>query len=289
MKLERVYSPTIITFVRDLMFQVRLEEAAHQTGYSIRFIDRDELIPELFMNDRKEQIVEPLFDRIGGLIDEVSRVNPELLIFDLGNEHIPWAEWIEILSTNPATRRIPILAFGSHVDSKAFDKARKAGAQAVFARSRFMTQISALINKYAQRAAHADIRDWCEKPLPAIAIKGLEEFNRGEYFTAHELLETAWVEEKHPGREMYRAILQIAVAYHHVLRLNFYGAVKMFLRVRQWINPLPEYCRGVDINKLRVDSELVYSELRRLGPEKIREFDISLLKPVNYSLFSHDS
>lgn len=282
------FSPTILAFVSDLMSQVRIEEAAHRAGYSIRFIDREEIVPKISYDVHDNQIAEPLFDQEGDLIDEVSRINPIMLIFDLGNELIPWAEWIEILSTNPATRRVPIIAFGPHVDTRAFTIARNAGAKAVFARSGFMNDISGLIDKYAQRIAHAHIFDWCEKPLPPSAVRGLEEFNRGEYFTAHELLEAAWLEEEHPGREMYRAILQIAVAYHHIIHLNFNGAVKMFLRARQWINPLPDTCRGVDIDELRKDSATVYAELQRLGPERMQEFDPGLLKPVRYQLHSQD-
>jgi hypothetical protein len=47
--------------------------------------------------------------------------------------------------------------------------------------------------------------------------------------------------------EVYRAVLQVAVAYFQIERGNYNGAAKMFLRLRQWIDPLPDYCRGIDI------------------------------------------
>lgn len=122
----------------------------------------------------------------------------------------------------------------------------------------------------------------CSLPLPPAARHGLELFNRGEYFEAHETLEEAWNEDETPGRELYRAILQVAVAYLQIERGNYNGAVKMFLRMRQWFAPLPDRCRGVDIERLRSDAQRVYEALVALGRERIGEFDRSLLRPVEY-------
>jgi len=110
----------------------------------------------------------------------------------------------------------------------------------------------------------------------------LQEFNHGKYFEAHEFLEDAWNEDSSPGRELYRAILQVAVAYLQIERRNYNGAIKMFLRVRQWIDPLPGQCRGVDIDQLRSDAERVRQALLALGPERIGEFNHNLFHPVQY-------
>jgi predicted metal-dependent hydrolase len=76
--------------------------------------------------------------------------------------------------------------------------------------------------------------------------------------------------------------LQIAVAYFQIERNNYRGATKMFLRVRQWIDPLPDTCRGVDIAQLRADADNVNMALTSLGQERMVEFDQALLQPVCY-------
>lgn len=119
-----------------------------------------------------------------------------------------------------------------------------------------------------------------------MAIKGIEQFNQREYFEAHETLEAAWNEDSTPGRELYRAILQVAVAYLQIERKNYRGAIKMFLRVRQWMNPLPDVCRGVDVKQLRQSAQKVHEKLSSLGTEGIAHFDISLLPPVVFSITS---
>src|SRR5512146_613223 len=120
----------------------------------------------------------------------------------------------------------------------------------------------------------------CAGSLPAQVLNGLELFNQGEYFEAHEVLEAAWRAEPGPVRELYRGILQISVAYYHLLRGNYIGAVKMFLRSRTWLGPFPGRCRSIDLTRFRQEYARVEEQLRQLGPERIRHFDRSLLKPI---------
>lgn len=160
--------------------------------------------------------------------------------------------------------------------------ARGTGAEAVLARSRFFSDLAQILQKYARLTDFPALAETCRAPLSSLAIRGLEEFNRGEYFEAHESLEAAWNEDTTPGRELYRAILQVAVAYLQIERGNYNGAIKMFLRVRQWIEPLPDECRGVDVARLRADASQVRETLISLGPAGIQTFDRSLLRPVHY-------
>ena len=82
------------------------------------------------------------------------------------------------------------------------------------------------------------------------------------------------------GRDLYRGILQVGIAYYQIEQGNYRGAVKMLLRVRQWLAPLPPVCRGVDVAALRDDVERAYSALMTLGPDRVEDFDRQLFKPV---------
>lgn len=124
--------------------------------------------------------------------------------------------------------------------------------------------------------------DLCSAPLHPQAKLGLRLFNAGEYFEAHEALEDAWNAENGQVRELYRGVLQIAVVYLHVTRRNYNGAVKVYARSQRWLEDWPDICRGIDVGKLRRDAEAVINEVKRLGTEKISDFDNSLLKPVKW-------
>jgi len=128
----------------------------------------------------------------------------------------------------------------------------------------------------------AAILQACRQELSPLAITGLEEFNRREFFQAHETLEAAWKEDSSPGRELYRAILQVAVAYLQIERGNYRGAVKMFQRAHRWLDPLPDVCRGVEIAGLRATAYQIQQVIQKLGPKRIKEFDFSLIRPIQY-------
>ncbi len=122
----------------------------------------------------------------------------------------------------------------------------------------------------------------CQLSLPPLVIRGLELFNQGKYFDAHEVLEEAWREEHGAVRELYRGILQISVAYYHLLHGNYIGAVKMFQRSHTWLDPFPDHCCGIDLARFRQDFEQVEAQLERLGPDQLRLFDRAWLKPIQY-------
>ena len=126
------------------------------------------------------------------------------------------------------------------------------------------------------------VNDTCNASLHPRAADGLRLFNAGEYFEAHEALEDAWKEERGNVRELYRGILQIAVVYLHVTRRNYNGAVKVYGRSQRWLKDWPDICRGIHVENLRRNADEVLSEVKRLGVEKISEFDNSLLKPVKW-------
>jgi len=122
----------------------------------------------------------------------------------------------------------------------------------------------------------------CAAPLHPQAEEGLRLFNAGEYFEAHEALETAWNEERGRVRDLYRGILQIAVVYLHIKRGNYNGAVKVYARSQKWMQGWPAVCRGIQVEALRSDAAVVMEEVLRLGEKRLGEFDFALLKPVSW-------
>ena len=120
----------------------------------------------------------------------------------------------------------------------------------------------------------------CDNRIHPEALRGLELFDAREYFEAHEALETAWKEESGPIRDLYRGILQVAVGYYHLLRGNYIGARKMFLRCRPWLAPFPASAWGSTWTQFASDYEAVEQEMIRLGPGHLVEFDPGLLKPL---------
>ena len=124
----------------------------------------------------------------------------------------------------------------------------------------------------------------CQDELPASVQEGLCLFNAGEYFQAHEVLENVWRGEPRPIRELYRGILQVAVAYYHLGRGNLTGARKMFRRSQVWLRAFPDMCQGINLAQFRHDFEVVQAWVERFSPDQMFEFDQSLLKPIEFEV-----
>lgn len=274
--------PIIVGFVADVMFGTRIADAARRAGFRVQWIERAADVGDVDPDAPPERPGELLHGREGRLFDHITAWQPALLLFDLTNTAVPWQRWIPMLKSSPATRRIPIMAFGPHEDVARMTEARRVGADLVLARSRFTADMPALFQQHARVPDRDALATTCAEPLPPLVVEGLTLFNQGEYYKCHDSLEEAWRQDETPGRDLYRGVLQVGIAYYQIERGNYRGAVKMLLRVRQWLDPLPAVCRGVDVAQLRADVTAVYDSLVTLGPDGLEDFDRGLFKPLRY-------
>ncbi len=68
-------------------------------------------------------------------------------------------------------------------------------------------------------------------------LTGVDLFNQGEYFEAHEVWEELWMECPSPERRFIQALIQAAVAIYHFSRGNFTGATRLFHSGRRYMEP----------------------------------------------------
>ncbi len=120
----------------------------------------------------------------------------------------------------------------------------------------------------------------CADDLSPLVMKGIEEFNRGEFFEQHESLEAAWRAEPRPVRELYQGILQVGLACYQIERGNLSGALKMFERGLRRLYQFTPECLGIDVSRLIAEAEHVRDEARRLGPERLNEIDRGLFPRI---------
>ena len=120
----------------------------------------------------------------------------------------------------------------------------------------------------------------CDEAPPRLLLEGIEQFNRGEFFEQHETLELLWRAEQRDVRRLYQGILQIGVAFHHLRRLNHHGTVYMLTRGTGYLAPFAPSCQRVDVDALLSATAAALREVERLGPERLAEFDWSLVPRV---------
>jgi len=84
--------------------------------------------------------------------------------------------------------------------------------------------------------------------------KAVKEFNNGAYYACHETLEKLWLEDKSLQRDVYKGILQIAVALFHMNQGNISGAKRLLGSGVNLIKPFGPQWSGLDLDRLGNDS-----------------------------------
>ena len=84
-------------------------------------------------------------------------------------------------------------------------------------------------------------------------LKGLEQFNAGDYYSAHDTWEEIWQDLDGRRATFYRVLIQTAVI--HVLMQNRQGAGvrAVFRTVKDMLRELPDRYRGIDLAQVGRD------------------------------------
>ena len=78
--------------------------------------------------------------------------------------------------------------------------------------------------------------------MDPLLARGIEHFNRGEFFEAHEVWEEAWTPERDPRRLFLQSLIHVAVGSYHATRGNPAGACRQLRKaLRKMAAFVPEY------------------------------------------------
>ena len=119
----------------------------------------------------------------------------------------------------------------------------------------------------AGRPKNARPRDALGRPLPTGAAnaipqeepagtpeealaRGIEHFNAGRYFQAHEAWEEGWHPAPEPERDFWQGITQVAVGLTHRLRGNPHGAVTLLRRGARRLKPYGDEHMGIPTGEI---------------------------------------
>lgn len=131
--------------------------------------------------------------------------------------------------------------------------------------------VIAKLNQY--RAA---LEDWTpadgEADITGALRKGAVLFNHHLFFEVHEVLEAQWVQEVDPERRFLQGLIQIAVAFYHQSNGNWRGTVSLLNDGLDKIKSYAPAYLGVEIAAFAAELETCQSQIERLGPEGIGQF-----------------
>jgi len=93
-------------------------------------------------------------------------------------------------------------------------------------------------------------------------LDGIERFNRGDYFDAHEVWEEWWMDCPSAERRFAQSLIQAAVALYHWERGNAAGADRLFRSGRRYMEPYAPLYLGLDVANFWADLERGFAGVR---------------------------
>jgi predicted metal-dependent hydrolase len=102
--------------------------------------------------------------------------------------------------------------------------------------------------------------------------RGLELIRAGEFFAAHEELETAWRAAEPAERDFLQGLVHVAVAWYQAGRGNRVGCERQVEKARRRLTPYAPAHRGVDVAELLQQLEA--------AAETVEKGSLELAQPV---------
>ena len=105
--------------------------------------------------------------------------------------------------------------------------------------------------------------------------KGLNEYEKGDYFEAHEAWEDLWSDYNFTDRKFIQGLIQLSVSFVHLSNGNMIGARNLLKKCQQKFSDYKGIHRQININELKFAIEAV--SLTYDNIEESSEFDWDLV------------
>jgi len=96
---------------------------------------------------------------------------------------------------------------------------------------------------------------------PSHYLEGIEHFNAGRYFDAHEVWEEIWLRSSGDTKLFYQMLIQAAVGLYHYERGNARGARRMHANVVDKLDRLPSFLMSLDLDDFSRQFRGFFTEL----------------------------
>ena len=116
----------ILAVVDDLLFTVKISDAAKRAGLEAEFVKSEK-----------------------DVLEKATHEKPLLIILDLNNNSVQPLELIAKLKGDGDLRHISLIGYLSHVQGELKQKAQEAGANIVMARSAFSQNLPQILKRHA--------------------------------------------------------------------------------------------------------------------------------------------
>ena len=113
-------------------------------------------------------------------------------------------------------------------------------------------------------------------------LEGVNKFNNGEYYDAHEICEELWSEYVLKDSLFIQGLIQVSVAYFHITNLNLRGSKSLFSKSLPKLKKFSSNHRNFNVKQFIIDIEK--SKENVISIEKSKDFNWKLAPKINIEL-----
>lgn len=108
--------------------------------------------------------------------------------------------------------------------------------------------------------------------------RGLELFNAGHFWEAHEAWEQDWIPDRHgPDRGFHKGLIQLAAGCLHATRHNRRGTVNKWRSGLAYLQPYLPAHHGLDLDQLSAEVAALLTRVEA-SPERWPELDLPRIR-----------
>jgi len=111
--------------------------------------------------------------------------------------------------------------------------------------------------------------------MEALFQRGLAEYEKGDYYEAHEAWEDLWSDYNFPDRKFIQGLIQLSVSFVHLGNGNMVGAKSLLKKCQDKFSDFSDVQRGINLPELKsaIEAvEMVYEDMNNTS-----EFDWDLV------------
>ncbi|AKG22066.1 DUF309 domain-containing protein [Calothrix sp. 336/3] len=110
--------------------------------------------------------------------------------------------------------------------------------------------------------------------IPVEFWQGVEQFNAGEFYACHDILEALWIEALEPEKTFYQGVLQIAVGIYHLGNSNLRGAAILLGEGSNRLRRYPAVFSGIDVDELFEQSIVLLKTVQQMQPGTVMNLNL---------------
>ena len=103
---------------------------------------------------------------------------------------------------------------------------------------------------------------------------GIELFNDGSYFEAHDYFEEMWNDAERGEKEFYQGLVQISVGSYHLICGNNKGALSQYNKGMSKLEKFKPDKEGINLDKLLSEINILVDKIIMYNSKKISNIEL---------------